>query len=192
MKRLGFLALMLWALPAMAQDGSEWDLQRCVWSCLANSPGAQSAIYHQCVSRHCTGPQYQPQAVTPAPVAQGWSAGMAADGKTWSAGLAAADGSGQGLYFQCIPGRDSYLMLYGLKAREGVFQISIDGRAYPLVFHGRRGELTSDLPASAPFLNLLGQGRVIAIVDPDGAYRASYGLLNAHGAIWQVRAACGT
>ncbi|MEX0348505.1 MAG: hypothetical protein AB3N15_03700 [Paracoccaceae bacterium] len=187
MKRLSFLALVLCASPVMAQEGPEWDLQRCVWSCLANSPGVESAIYHQCVSIRCTAPQAQ----MPARVAQGWAAGMAADGKTWSAGLAAADGSGQGLYFQCVPGQDSYLMLYGLKAREGVFQISIDGRAYPLAFHGRRGELTSDLPPSAPFLNLLGQGRAISIVDPDGAYRAGYSLLNAQGAIWQVRAACG-
>ncbi|MFA3915491.1 hypothetical protein [Ruegeria hyattellae] len=191
MKRLGFLALMLCAPPVLAQQSDPMALQRCIWSCLANSPGAHSAVYHQCVSRLCTEPQYQPQVVTPAPMAPGWSAGMAADGQTWSAGLAVPDGGGQGFYFQCIPGRDSYLMLYGLKAREGVFQLSIDGRVYPLAFHGRRGELTSDLPASAPFLNLLGQGHALSIVDPDGAYRASYSLLNAHGAIWQVRAACG-
>ncbi|MDP5216319.1 hypothetical protein Q5Y75_03735 [Ruegeria sp. 2205SS24-7] len=189
MKRLVFLALMLCAPPVMAQHGDPMELQRCIWRCLANSPGAHSPIYHQCVSRLCSEPQYVPQ--TAAPVAQGWAAGMAADGQTWSAGLAAPDGSGQGLYYQCVPGRGGYLMLYGLKAREGVFQISIDGRAYPLAFHNRRGELTSDLPPSAPFLNLLGQGRAIAIVDPDGAYRAGYSLLNAQGAIWQVRAACG-
>lgn len=51
------ISLTLWfllALPLGAQEESpEMEQQRCVWSCLANSPGNVSAEYNACVKRYC-------------------------------------------------------------------------------------------------------------------------------------------
>lgn len=47
--------------PAVAQSPGDplyelgMELQRCVWSCLANSPGAESAAYNACVQDICSG-----------------------------------------------------------------------------------------------------------------------------------------
>lgn len=49
------LTLFLAALPVMGQEADPMAQQRCVWSCLANSPGAESAEYSACVARLCEG-----------------------------------------------------------------------------------------------------------------------------------------
>lgn len=187
MKRLAFLAMLLPGLPAMAQGNDPMALQRCIWQCLANSPGNTSPQYHQCVNTYCV----EPQATAPLPQSGAWYAGVAADGYSRSAGVAAPDGSGQGIYFQCAPGRDSYLMLYALQTRAGFYQIVIDGRSYPMMFDRRRGQLTSDMPASAPFLNILSNGLSLNVIDPDGVLRGTFSLSGARAALWQARSACG-
>lgn len=47
------IALALAASAAGAQGDDGMEQQRCVWSCLANSPGAASAEYNACVAQLC-------------------------------------------------------------------------------------------------------------------------------------------
>lgn len=58
------------AAPAVAQDESpEMEQQRCVWSCLANSPGNDSPEYNACVKQYCEdiGAEVAPADPAPAP-----------------------------------------------------------------------------------------------------------------------------
>jgi|GEM_PF-2744859 len=45
-------AALLLAAPAAAQD-DPMEMQRCIWSCLADSKGADDPAYHQCIARNC-------------------------------------------------------------------------------------------------------------------------------------------
>ncbi|NBE08629.1 hypothetical protein [Paragemmobacter ruber] len=47
------VALSLVASATWAQGDDGMEQQRCVWSCLANSPGAASAEYNACVAQLC-------------------------------------------------------------------------------------------------------------------------------------------
>ncbi len=63
--------LMAFADPVAAQDeGPEMEQQRCVWACLANSPGADSDEYSACVKQYCEAIGTDPGAETPAPAAK--------------------------------------------------------------------------------------------------------------------------
>ncbi|MBL4927603.1 hypothetical protein [Fuscibacter oryzae] len=58
------------AAPVAAQDESpEMEQQRCVWSCLANSPGNDSPEYNACVKQYCEdiGAEVAPAEPVPAP-----------------------------------------------------------------------------------------------------------------------------
>ena len=182
-----FPLLLLWlAGPAPAQGGDPMELQRCVWRCLADSPGAYSPQYHACVSRMCsTAPQRQN---TPD---SAWTGGVASDGVTRFAGVAAPDGSGRGFYFMCGAQSGGYLMLYALDRREGRYQLRIDGRGFPMMFHRARQQLTVDLAPGAPLLDILAGGSWIEIVDPDGMLALSVSLTAAAPALATARLGCG-
>lgn len=62
--------VMTLAAPVAAQDESpEMEQQRCVWSCLANSPGNDSPEYNACVKQYCEdiGAEVAPADPAPAP-----------------------------------------------------------------------------------------------------------------------------
>lgn len=62
--------VMTLAAPVAAQDESpEMEQQRCVWSCLANSPGNDSPEYNVCVKQYCEdiGAEVAPADPAPAP-----------------------------------------------------------------------------------------------------------------------------
>ncbi|GGH25524.1 hypothetical protein SAMN05444007_103223 [Cribrihabitans marinus] len=188
MRRLFPLVLLWLAGPALAQSADPMELQRCIWRCLADSPGAQSPQYHACVSRMCTAP---PQQQSPAPAPGGaWTGGVASDGVTRFAGIAEPAGSGRGFYFMCDGRGDGYLMLYALDRREGRYQLRIDGRSFPTVFHRARQQLTVDLRPGAPLLDILAGGTWIEIVDPDGMLALSLSLAEAGPALANVRQGC--
>lgn len=74
MTRRTMTALVLlasFAAPAVAQDdGPEMQQQRCVWACLANSPGVDSAEYKACLKQYCEVIGTDPVAEAPAPAAK--------------------------------------------------------------------------------------------------------------------------
>lgn len=67
MRRLIMLAAAIGILDAahsFAQADAAMDMQRCIWSCLANSSGNQDPRYHACVDRVCS-PKGRPAASPP-------------------------------------------------------------------------------------------------------------------------------
>lgn len=51
----GAIVSLLMIGPALAQE-DPMEEQRCVWACLANSPGADSDEYNACVRQYCEAP----------------------------------------------------------------------------------------------------------------------------------------
>lgn len=187
MKRLIFLVACALGAPVKAQQGDPMALQRCIWACLANSPGAASAAYHQCVNARCAGPQV----AAPSGSAPSWQAGLASDGRSWTAGVADQGNDGRGIYYVCNRARESYLMLHGFHGRAGLYQLGIGGRLHPVLFDRRRGTLSVDLPANASLLGSLAAGNTISITDPDGRYQAALSLAGSRAAIGRALAECG-
>ncbi|TLP46954.1 hypothetical protein FDK21_08040 [Cohaesibacter sp. CAU 1516] len=92
-------------------------LQRCIWSCLANSPGATSPKYHACVERNCNETQEQPAE----PIQRGqrghWSIyKLSIDEPPYYDGYAANTESRNGklaLSYVCGKGGDRYISMAG-------------------------------------------------------------------------------
>lgn len=162
-------------------------MQRCIWSCLANSPGAASWQYNQCVQTQCAwiGEPQVPAQTGP------WRSGVASDGFSQFAGVEAEGRSDLGLYYFCNRTRASYLALFGLEGAGGQITLQIDQSAYTLNFSAMPGALRFDLPARSPFLEALSRGRQVVLYNSLGAelFRAPLG--GAALALGRVRTACG-
>lgn len=66
MKRTALLLLFLAATPSVAQE-DPMEMQRCIWSCLADANGPNDPAYGACVSRRCeSGSKPRPAATEPA------------------------------------------------------------------------------------------------------------------------------
>lgn len=181
-------AMMLVAGPVAAQ-GDPMEMQRCIWRCLAASPGAASWQYNQCVSTQCS---HIGQQFTPVPQATGpWRAGQATDGYSHYAGVDVPNRAGLGVYYFCNRARQSYLAVFGLEGPGGVLQFQIDGVGYNLTFNRARGELSFDLPGRSPFLTALSRGQSLRVVNSAGAELFTVPLGGAGASIQQARAVCG-
>ncbi len=179
------LSLGLVAAMAQAQYVDPMEQQRCVWRCLADSPGNTSPQYHQCVARHCTAPQYRaPEAGAP------WTGGIAADGVTRYAGLTAGSAGAPGLYYMCDRRGQSYLMLYRHEGPPGMMRFRIGGQEFTVPFDRRRGALTVDVTPGGRFLNALIYGPSLWITDTRGGHVMSLSLHGAAAAIQAALAAC--
>ncbi|MFV0513067.1 MAG: hypothetical protein ACK5MY_05470 [Jhaorihella sp.] len=178
-------ALLAMALPAMAQDEDPMAMQRCVWSCLANSPGASSLQYQQCVMRFCSADGHETD--TPEPV---WSFGLAGDGRTYSAGIAFQDNSGRGLYYMCTKSGESYLVLYRMAGLAGPYRLRVDGVDHWMNFDRARVELTAPLHRTNPFISALTRGASVQVFDAAGRFVMQVGLGNARTAIGDAIANC--
>ncbi|MEZ5913792.1 MAG: hypothetical protein R3D84_17510 [Paracoccaceae bacterium] len=100
--------------PAAAQDMADpMALQRCIWQCLSNSPGAESAEYSACVAEHCDEGGAPPQAMAPAADAPRWSQGATADGLGRYAAVVAEQR--QNRLYDLHGGRRSWLSISSLQ-----------------------------------------------------------------------------
>lgn len=190
MFRILMVALAILVTPASAAAQSDpMEQQRCVWSCLANSPGNTSPEYHQCVRTYCAGEDVTAQRTATGTGA--WSSGLASDGFTRFAGLATPDGTGRGVYYMCNPRGDSYLMLFAMDARPGMFQLVIDGRGYRMPFDRSRQQLTVPMQPHSEVLYQLAGGTWLSVIDSAGVQRMQMGLAGAANAIAVARSACG-
>lgn len=118
------------------------ELQRCVWACLANSPGAASAIYNQCVDRNCVA---QPQVSA---ASSAWRSGVASDGVHYFATTQAEQG--MAFTYFCTIGQ-SYFVLADVPVPPGQYRLLIGGTDYIVTFDMSRGVLSSSIPASNLF-----------------------------------------
>ncbi|PKP73310.1 MAG: hypothetical protein CVT84_14190 [Alphaproteobacteria bacterium HGW-Alphaproteobacteria-6] len=182
-------------LPAAAQEDPEMEMQRCVWRCLADSPGAASAQYNACVQRLCVAQPapVQPVPVQPAPmqpVAPVWSGGATADG-LGSYAATSDRASSSTLYLICAPGRERYLMLVGSGGPSTMLDVVIDGAAHALWFTEQGGSYYATLPEGSPVIAALMRGRMVEIVNPAGYRAGTFSLAGAAGPISAALARCG-
>lgn len=127
------------------------EVQRCVWSCLYNSPGAGSTIYNQCVDRNCV-TQPQPQ-LSAAPSA--WRSGIASDGVHYFATTQAEQG--MAFTYFCTLGQ-SYFVLADVPVPAGQYRLLIGGTDYIVTFDMSRGVLSTSIPASNLFMRAVRVG----------------------------------
>ncbi|MFD3189128.1 hypothetical protein ACFMPD_02495 [Sedimentitalea sp. HM32M-2] len=186
---LAAVSVGLCAGQGRAQVVDPMAIQRCVWSCLASSPGNQSWQYHQCVAQRCQPMQAAPVAPTPA-LGPPWTSGVAADGVTRYAGIHAGQPGGPGLYYMCDRQGQSYLMLYRHAGPPGMMRFFIGSQQFSLPFDRQRGELTVNLVPGGRFLNALAYGQAVQIVDARGAQVMSLGLNGAAAVLQSTIAAC--
>ena len=181
--RAAMVALLVaTALPAWAQMSPEEE-QRCVWSCLANSPGAESREYQQCVAEVCLGEPSAPE--PPAAPKAGWRAG-AGEGGAWYAGV---ELPGASLSFLCSRGGPGLLAIAGLGAREEGTALAVDGRGYRLPFVARNGMLYTAADPGSPILKALRTGSVAEVTSRGGS--AAFPLSGSGGAIAAALQGCG-
>jgi hypothetical protein len=174
--------LMAAALPVSAQMSPEEE-QRCVWSCLANSPGgAAGRAYQQCVADICLGEPAAPEP-SAAPKAA-WRAG-AGEGGAWFAGV---ELPGASLTFLCRRGGPGLLAVAGLGARDDGTAITVDGRGYRLPFVAQNGMLYTAADPGSPILGALRTGGVAQVSSRGGS--ADFPLAGSGGAIAAALKGC--
>jgi hypothetical protein len=188
----GFLgtALVLLALgagtgAAQAQMSPEEE-QRCVWQCLANSPGAASREYQACVERLCLGePAAQPRAAAPqAQPRAAWTTGGQANGARY----AGVEIPGRSFSILCQRGGPALVAVAGLGGRADRTSLGIDGRAYPLRFVSRNRILYAE--ASPDLLGRLMAGSAVDVASA-GAAPARFPLAGSGAAIRSALSGCG-
>ncbi len=171
-------------------------LQRCVWRCLADSPGAASAEYNECVARLCTEDGAPSGAgatsSSPAAISGTWRGGIAADGRTVFAGVDSPAGDGSGLFYMCDTAGQSYLMLYAADAPPGAFHLEVAGQRYTLNFDMARQQLTSNVAPRQGVLSALASGSSVSVVNPLGDRMFQVGLGNSRSTLEQAYSACGS
>ncbi len=160
-----FVIGILWTAPSTAQDVGE--LQRCIWRCLSDSPGAGSPQYNACVQKLCNATEPE-EAGGPINAGGRWglrkldpSEPPYLDGRV--AYVESAD-EAAALTYLCGRGGDSYLMV------NGPFLGSIpaaDGQSYVATFSFSRqqamsiqlgefeGGLTTEIRPASPLLKAL-------------------------------------
>lgn len=188
------LAMSLWPIPlwAQADDGPEWELQRCIWRCLAASPGASSAQYNQCVADSCSSlaaeVEREEQSGSVQGVPQGtWFASGTGDGLGNLAGF--ADPRTQNsFYLICgVDGRRN-IALFGPEGPAATLTLQVDGQTFTRAFVPYAGGYYATLPPDAPEIAALRSGRTVAVRNQNGTALIAAGL---NGAAAAIAAACG-
>ena len=165
---------------ALAQDDDPMAVQRCVWACLANSPGAASAQYDQCVRARC---MEQPAV----PSATDWRAGLTSNGSHHFAGIDAEQG--YEFYYFCNAA-ERYFALVGLPVSAGEHRLVIGNVAYQVPFDRRRGDLTVDLPATSVVGLAMRAGGMMDVQSLNGQHVIRFSLRGATRALQRTASAC--
>lgn len=184
----GALALAGGGSPARAQMTPEEE-QRCVWSCLANSPGAESRAYQQCVERLCLGPQTpQPQAAARRPgVAAPTAAWRASPVEGWTHYAGVQLPGDRSFSFLCQRGGLAVLAVGGLGAQPNGVELQIDDQSYGLRFVADKGMLYT--PSTPHLQRALMGGSSVQVATQGGSAR--FPLAGSGAAIRAAMAACG-
>lgn len=155
------------------------EAQRCVWRCLYNSPGAESAEYAACVAAQCSA---EPAAAAP------WQSGATADGAGFHAS-AADPVTGNRLSVLCGRGRGAFLGLFGPEGPDATLTLVVDGQSAALAFV-RNGEGYYAV-LDGRLIEALASGRQAAILNGAGTTLVAVSLDGAAEAIGTARAGCG-
>ncbi len=121
-------------------------LQRCIWSCLAHSPGAASPQYEQCVTARCTDALlYGHQ----------WTSGIASDGVHRFATTQAEQG--MAFTYFCTPTL-SYFVLADVPVPAAAYRFLIGQTDYVVTLQGAPGQLTLTVPHDHVFTQAVRRG----------------------------------
>ena len=145
------LVFLVGAVRTAAAQDDPMVLQRCIWSCLANSPGASSPQYNLCVEERCVESQQQPASAAPSD----WHAGIASDGLHRFATTPAEQG--YAFTYFCSPGQ-SYFVLDSLPNPAGQYRLIIGTIEYLVPFDRVRGALSVNIPPASPFMDGVRRG----------------------------------
>lgn len=182
---LSVLALLWPAMGAAQQETSA--VQRCIWSCLAESPGASSLQYDQCVASRCSGALGQYDRPTLPDFRSDWQVGMASNGVHHYAGTQAEQG--YAFNYFCTP-TESYFVLDGLPAPAGQYRVLIGSVEYLVPFDRSRGELTVNIPPGTAFMQAVQGGRWMAVHSMGRVPLIRFSLQGAGPAIGNATAQC--
>lgn len=175
------IAAMLSPAAAPAQEGPEWELQRCVWGCLANFGPADNPAYQACVAARCSEPPARP-----------WAGGATSDGRGHWAGARSADGTVD-LLVICGPGGQRFLQVAGPEGGTEPADITfvIDGAVRAVRFQQMAGtRATAALPKDAAVIDELMRGRALWLRNSAGYELGQFDLAGAGTAISAALAAC--
>jgi len=185
----GVLLAVLLASGTVAQEGPEWDLQRCIWACLAEFGPNTNPAYHACVDRRCATLEDRLEASRQPVPATPWAFGRTADGSGEFAGATAEDGQ-VALYYMCSRDGRSLLVLSGLEGPSATMQLVIDGQAHAVPFAGNDGFYVADAQRGSALLEALGRGRLLDVLNAGNLPVARFGLAGAAQAISGAMARC--
>lgn len=192
---------------AFAQTADdEMEVQRCVWRCLADSPGAESAAYNACVAAKCSGgdvaaappapapapapPPARPPAPPPAALPQVWQGGTTADGQGRFAGLA-DPATGAKFYYMCDMHGASLLALIGPEAGlPAPLLLVVNGAPMRVTFQGSGITSSALVPPNHPMLATLARGGMLDIYNGAGSLLGRFSLTGAKEAIAAARTGC--
>lgn len=209
---------LLSAAPAVAQtEDPMMEQQRCVWSCLANSPGNDSPEYNACVKQYCEeiGAEPAPQEAAPqksirpakrptaaadpatpalpglaaAPDAtKGWVMGDTSDGKGHFAGTKDA-ALGSSLNWLCGHGVQSLLALAPYSG-DGKVVATVQGRAKEVTLQVENGVGYAPIGFGEPLFLHIASGPEVAFSDSTGKELGRFSMTNAPTAIGQAEGRC--
>lgn len=193
---------MLTAPQAGAQSSAERlaaeEMQRCVWRCLADSPGAASRQYQQCVAAQCDesamidqfrgqnrgqAPQ-QPRAQT---TAGRWTNHSTANGAGHSAAIEAG---GRSFNYICERRGRALIGVAGLGGNANGVGLRVDRQAFRLPFVMQNGILYTTADSGSALVQALMNGNTVEVTNSRGA-KASFPLRGSGAAIRKAMAACG-
>lgn len=175
----------LWPVIGAAQD-DPMALQRCIWSCLADSPGADSLQYDQCVISRCNSIAEQQPAPRLPDFQTDWQIGLASNGVHHYAGTQAEQG--YAFNYFCTPA-ESYFVL-DLPIESGQYRLLIGSVEYLVPFDRKRGALTVDIPPGSAFMQALQGGRWLTVQDMSRRHLIRFSLQGAGQAIGNATAQC--
>lgn len=179
MRRILAVLVLLWPGIGVAQD-DPMALQRCVWACLADSPGAASLQYNQCVDTRCVAqPQLQTTPSLPT-FRSDWRGGLASNGVHHYAGTQAEQG--YAFNYFCTP-TESFFVLGDLPIEAGQYRLLIGSVEYLVPFDRKRGALSVDIPPGSAFMQAVQRGQMLTVQDMNRRHVIRFSLAGAQNAL---------
>lgn len=185
----GFALCMGWGAQGWAQGYEDpMEVQRCVWRCLADSPGAASQQYAQCVEALCSeGP---PEPFVPSAANQAnaplWFAARTGDGKGNLAGVEDPL-TGNSFYVMCGANGRHNLALFGPEGPDATMVMTIGGQSYQRAFVAYGGGYYARVDAGSAEVMALRAGRDLTIANAAGGVLMQIVL---NGSQQAIAAAC--
>lgn len=190
----GFAICMGWAVQGFAQGYEDpMELQRCIWRCLADSPGAASQQYAQCVEALCSdgppepfAPSYSNQRYGNQANAPLWFATRTGDGQGNLAGVEDPL-TGNSFFVMCDAKGRHNLALFGPEGPDAPLVLNIGAQRFEREFVGYDGGYYASVAAGSAEVMALMTASDLIIANAAGSVLMQIVL---NGAQQAIIAAC--